>query len=94
MNTAGHSITAGADVFLRGCVLTIGITAIRYSAIGDLVTYQKDTRFAENGDINAPGAARRSLSGTHFAQKWPTCAAGKWERSLRPPGVPPGGWRV
>ena len=39
---------------------------------------------AENGDINAPGAARRSLSGTHFALKWPTSATEKGEGSLRP----------
>ena len=74
---AAVRISAGVCYpFQRRSVRTLPIYSIRYSAIGDMETCQNDTRFAENGDINAPGAARRSLSGTHFARKGPTSATG------------------
>lgn len=40
---------------------------------------------AENGDINAPGAARRSLSGTHFAREG-SAARLKMAGVAAPPG--------
>lgn len=54
--------------FPRGCVLPIGVSPIRCSAIGDLETDVEDARFAENEDGNMHISPRRSLSGTHFAR--------------------------
>lgn len=44
---------------------------------------------AENGDSNPPPAARRSLSSTHFAQKWQQYAAEKDRGRCAPRAVRP-----